>query len=261
MPDPAYRPEQPSLVNVRRKLDRAEEKLDLLEPEVFAYNNGDFHSVPRDPEQEGEWFIVRINIAEPPDQSWGLLVSEFLHLTRSALDNLVWQLVLANDAVPWCRNQFPIYTKAGKPSSARRLAGMLRGVSPDHAALIKELQPYTGGHIHALTKRALTWLADLSNTDKHRYLHPAVAVLDPQKVMQVTVKCSHPVVDHRSTPGLLYDGAEVFAIRTAPEASVHMEGEVPVEVAFGDPQVTTSLLEGIHQQVGRVVERFAPAFD
>src|SRR5438105_3861461 len=145
MPDPAYRPEQPSLVNVRRKLDRAEEKLDLLEPEVFAYNNGDFHSVPRDPEQEGEWFIVRINIAEPPDQSWGLLVSEFLHLTRSALDNLVWQLVLANDAVPWCRNQFPIYTKAGKPSSARRLAGMLRGVSPDHAALIKELQPYTGG--------------------------------------------------------------------------------------------------------------------
>lgn len=257
----AYSPEQPSLVGVRRKLDRAEEKLDVLGEEVGTYNEGDFHSVPDDAEQQGEWFVMRIRIEKPPEPHWGLLVSEFLHLTRSALDNLVWQLVLVNSKTPWCRNQFPIYTKPDKPPSAKRLGEMFRGVDDAHRAFIEELQPYTGWHIHMRPKRALYWLAGLSNTDKHRYLHPSVAVLDPDKVMQVVVQCSHPILDHRSTPGLLYDGAEVFALRTSPEADVQMEGEVPFDVAFGHPQVTTSLLDGIHQEVVRIVERFASEFD
>lgn len=258
MPDPEYRPDQPSLEGVRLKLDRAEGKLDRLTDEVSAYNKGGFHSVPDEPEQQGEWFIARVNIAKPPDRQWGLLVSEFLHLTRSALDNLVWQLVLVNEREPWCKNQFPIYTK--RVPSKGRLDEMLRGVDPDHRAFIEEMQPYQGWHIHRRPKAALSRLVDLSNTDKHRYLHPALAIIDPQKIMEVAVTCSHPILDHRFSAGLLYDGAEFFALRTSPEAQVRMEGELVFDVAFSDPQATPALLEGIHGEITRIVERFSSAF-
>jgi hypothetical protein len=257
---PEYLSEGPSLVNVRRKLDRAEQHLDRLEAAVAPYNNGDFHSVS-DLKREGEWLVCRLAVAKAPDPEWGLWVGEFLHNTRSALDNLVWQLVLANDETPWCKNQFPIFTKPWGVPNKKRIGEMLRGVGADERAFIEELQPNRGGHIHRVTKRALAVLANLSNIDKHRYLNPAFGVIDPQEPTHVKVRSSHPVDEIRPSAGFLYDGAEVIAVRTAPEARVVVEGKLTIEVAFGEPGVTVSLLDGIHQQVVHVVERLASAFD
>ena len=189
------------------------------------------------------------------------MVGEFLHNTRSALDNLVWQLVLRSGATPSNRNQFPIFTDPARPPAQGRLDTMLRGVSADHRTVIEELQPYRGGHIHRLAKRALTILANLSNIDKHRYLHPAFGVIDPQNPAQAKIRSTHPLLEQRISPGLLYDGAEILAIRVAPEAKVIVEGKLTMDVAFGEPGVTVSLLDGVHQQAVRVVERFQPAFD
>jgi hypothetical protein len=257
-----FLPSEPSLSGVFLKLDRAEHHLDRLEAEVGRYNAAKPYSVPEqlEPATDG-WFVARLHITESPDAGWGLRVGEFLHNTRSALDNLVWQLVLLNQREPWDKNQFPIYTNAAKPPSRRRLDDMLRGVGTDERTFIEELQPYLGEHLHRRTRVALKWLVTLSNTDKHRYLHPAVGVLDPLKVSTTTVASTHPMTDNRSsTHHLLQDGAELLAIRTSPDARVVMEGEVAFDVAFGHPQVTVSLLDGIHEQVGRVIERFASAF-
>jgi hypothetical protein len=104
-------------------------------------------------------------------------------------------------------------------------------------------------------------LVNLSNTDKHRYMTPAYGVIDPQNPAHVRIRSSHPLTGHRQSSGFLYDGAEIVAIRTAPEARVIVEGNLTLDVAFGESGVTVSLLDGVHQQVARVVERFAPAFD
>lgn len=257
---PEYLSEGPSLVNVHRKLDRAEEHLDRLEAAVKPYNNGNFHSV-RDAEREGDWTVFRLAVAKPPDPEWGLWVGEFLHNTRSALDNLVYQLVLLNEETPWEKNQFPIFIRPWGFPNTKRIGEMLRGVSDEHRAMIEELQPNRGPHIHHLAKRALTYLANLSNIDKHRYMNPAMGVVDPQNPSHVRVRSTHPVEDFRVSSGFLYDGAEIVALKTVPEASVIVDGKMTIEVAFGEPGVTVSLLDGIHQQVVRVVERFASAFD
>jgi hypothetical protein len=115
---PEYLSEGPSLVNVRRKLDRAEQHLDRLEAAVAPYNSGNFYSVG-DLKREGEWLVCRLKVKQAPDPEWGLWVGEFLHNTRSALDNLVWQLVLANDATPGCKTSSPSSPNPGaRPTRA-----------------------------------------------------------------------------------------------------------------------------------------------
>ena len=139
-------PEPPSLDGIQMKLARAEEHLDFLEAQVAAHNKRKLYSVADRPEQHNDWFIVRVSVAEEPDPRWGVIVGEFLHNTRTALDNLVWQLVLVNERTPSHKNQFPIFTKpAGRLGRRQeRLNEMLRGVSAEHRAAIEELQGTSG---------------------------------------------------------------------------------------------------------------------
>ena len=140
---------------------------------------------------------------------------------------------------------------------------MLRGVADGHRASIEELQPYTGLHIHRNVKIALRSLAHLSNTDKHRYLHPAIGVLDPLERTLAHVESTHRILEHRVGGGLLHDGAEVLAVRTSasPEAGVRMQGRIAHDVAFGEPWATLNALDGMHEQVRGIVESFASAFE
>jgi hypothetical protein len=255
-----------SLSGVRMKLDRAEQHLDALEAEVAPYNARGPYSV-RPLEADGDWWVARLTVTEPPDPRWALIVGDFLHNARSALDNLVWQLVLVNGAEPSFRNQFPIFADTPASENARvkrhaRIREMLAGVGADEVAFICELQPYTGPHVHRNAKTALRWLAKLSNTDKHRYLHPALGVHDPTQVSRTQVRCSRPILEHRSSAdAMLQDGAELLAVRTGADAKVIMEGGVAFDVAFGEPVVTVSFLDGIHEQVSRIVDHFAPLFE
>jgi hypothetical protein len=171
-----YRPDEPSLMGPRLKFDRAKEHLNQVEKALVSYVESDPYDIPDKPEREGEWTIIRLcAIRTLPDPRWGVQIGEFLHDLRSALDNLVWQLVLLNGEEPWDKNQFPIYNR--NVPSRHRLDEMLRGVRPDHRTQIEDLQPCYGEHVHRQTKAGLAWLAILSNIDKHRFLHPTIAVL------------------------------------------------------------------------------------
>ena len=171
-----YRPDEPSLVGPRLKFERAEEQLSRVEKALVEYLDTDPCDIPDEPERKGEWAIIRLRaIRTLPDPRWGVRIGEFLHDLRSALDNLVWQLVLLNGETPWCKNQFPIYTE--RAPSQHRLDEMLRGVRADHRAQIEDLQAYHGEHVHVQIKAALAWLALLSNIDKHRFMHPILTVL------------------------------------------------------------------------------------
>src|SRR5713101_158737 len=97
-----------------------------------------------------------------------LIAGEVAHQLRSALDHLVWQLVIANTGQPpqGTRSQFPIFkTEAGYD---QRAADMIEGVSANAATRIRAAQPF---HAGAHAERVLTWVVhELNNTDKHRII-------------------------------------------------------------------------------------------
>jgi hypothetical protein len=109
---------------------------------------------------------------EPSPLHLGAIVGDFLHNLRCVLDHLVWQLVVLNGQKPGDHNQFPI---SDTPGAYKKKAGRyLRGVAADHRALIETFQPY---HLEDdAASHYLAVLRDLSNIDKHRFVHPVVIV-------------------------------------------------------------------------------------
>ena len=120
-----------------------------------------------------EAFVARDD-PEPSPLHLGVIVGDFLHNLRCVLDHLVWQLVELNGVKPGDHNQFPIFDT---PAAYNEKAGRyLRGVASDHRALIEGFQPY---HLDGdPTRHYLAVLRDLSNIDKHRFVHPVVTVGD-----------------------------------------------------------------------------------
>ena len=131
----------------------------------------------------------------PPE--WGIPISEFAHALRTALDNLLWQLILARGGTPVPKvTQFPINEEEadfnGKPKRrprpgepAWRTEGdrLTHGISTVDRAFIEAAQPfkaranvaYPAWANNAARAHPLAMLADLTNIDKHRYIHVAYA--------------------------------------------------------------------------------------
>jgi hypothetical protein len=252
-----------SLSDCFLRLDRAEKHLEVLYEQVPAYIESYPYELSGEFEVKGEWRIARFWIRKPPDPQWAILVSEFVHHLRAALDNLIWQLVLLNEAEPWDRNQFPVYTK--RAPGPRRMDDMLRGVSAEHRAVIEDLQPYKlpGSPI----KRALARLVELSNIDKHRSLHPTLTWSReaPMPTVSVTPPSAKLNLEVHHRQGPLHDGADVYwyRLKTSEKAQVHVEGFLPVEVAFGETAtggVGGDALDELRLRVLGIAEHFGRDF-
>lgn len=140
---------------------------------------------------------------------------------------------------------------------------MLRGVSPAHRAVIEEVQPYLGPHLHRQIRVALAWLVLLSNIDKHRFMHPTLAVRREGEATAEILPDSTPRsgVEIVWTAGPLYDGAELMRWRvTTANSEVKMGGQITFAIAFGERRVDLNLLDAVRERVGQVVQRFAPDF-
>lgn len=118
---------------------------------------------------------------DPPSLEAGVDVGAFAHLMRSAIDNLLWQLILARGGKPRTTfgpkrsglrpTQFPIYEQ--EADFLAKAKGETRGVLPEDLAVIERAQPYKAG---ALAKwHPLAMLGHLNNVDKHRFVHPSFA--------------------------------------------------------------------------------------
>jgi hypothetical protein len=123
-----------------------------------------------------EEFLARDDPAPSP-LHLGVIVGDFLHNLRCVLDHLVWQLVELNGQEPTNHNQFPIFDK--RANYKAKAGRYLRGVAADHQALIETFQPY---RLNGDPKYDyLAMLRDLSNIDKHRFVHPVVIVGEGEK--------------------------------------------------------------------------------
>jgi hypothetical protein len=134
---------------------------------------------------------VIVNNPIPPEVP--LLIGDCLQNLRTALDYLVWELVLAAKGTPNKKNEFPICTSKDLfEESLKR--GRLDGVPVLAKTAIERLQPYNTGND---PMKARLWVLNhLTNINKHRrLLLTTIGVrfsLDPRLS---TVSYGEPIID------------------------------------------------------------------
>ncbi len=165
------------LDNIDAKLERAEQHITDLQIEVETLlNAAPYRTITdEDPEELRAFDNMLAGIVIPPRIS--ILAGEAIHQTRSALDHLASELVLANHGTISNETQFPIYPY--RPSTEKESAPYerrMQGMTISAKALIDTLQPCNGPDPD---DHPLTILKRLNNRDKHRALLVAIAVTRP----------------------------------------------------------------------------------
>ncbi len=175
-----------SLINSRRKLDRAEEHRNAL----AAYSHGIFEVESNKPglgvrfeEATSEYvlFVNRMPDLYPVFVRAAMFASDTVHNLRAALDYLVYDLAVAHTKGNIRDSkalQFPIIDKPAKWPGVLR--GTLAEIDSRHSAIIEAVQPFNTFHDEVsvgLYFHPLAYLRDWSNSDKHR-CHAVVVVPD-----------------------------------------------------------------------------------
>ena len=152
------------MVGVNAKINRAREDLQTLEADMAALC--EYERRRRVFEIKQGWpVIVSENIPEAPI-GYSIRIGEIAYNLRSALDHLVWQLVIYNRETPTRRTAFPVFSKKAqfRRWAKRRLDEMTQG----QIEVIKLVQPFgkdngVGPHLWMLNS--------ICNIDKHRHLN------------------------------------------------------------------------------------------
>lgn len=209
-----------SLEGVKLKLVRAEEHLCLLDQKVKEYFNRDPLEVVK--KTDGEFVRAILHIREQPPPYLGVIIGDYLHNMRSALDHLFWQLL--NFPLPGGiranRLNFPIFIEEVAYLEAINSNGLSRCVSKDALAIIEGMQPYHGGD--QANMHALWFIHELSNRDKHRMLHTTAgtAICDD---VALTGTMNTEFFSGIINPGVLNDGTELFRVPLALDAAGRMD--------------------------------------
>jgi hypothetical protein len=116
--------------------------------------------------QEWEDGRKQLVMREPIPITFSLLIGDCLQNLRTALDYLVWELVLSGNGAPGPRNQWPICKTKGAFGKDRGHA--LHGVPEAAIIEIERLQPYNIARNIEMTQAYV--LNELTNINKHRHL-------------------------------------------------------------------------------------------
>ena len=192
---------QYAIEGIKGKVTRAEDGLGLLRDEMRQFCGELQESVQHEVrvDRDEQVWVYRGETPSVPIE-WSIMTGEILYNLRSALDHLVWELVLANGQTPGPHSAFPIVDRESAWVSRRDRD--LRGLSEPAIARIRLLQPYGGGLNLPFDVLALLYLHTLCNIDKHRHL-----VLGA-----INVDLGRPIIDADPPPvkglaGSVYSGA------------------------------------------------------
>jgi hypothetical protein len=249
------------------------EELATLIPE---YSEAHPYGLRIDTESDPTWRIGRIEIPDAPLTEWGVIVGDFAHNLRSALDHLVYQLAILNECDPEkMGTQFPIFTaeddylrvsfrgrRKGKLSSRD---SQLWGVSDAHKAIIDGLQPFKADKPKIT---ALAVLNRMSNRDKHRLVSVSHGAMQNRSVIANPADPATEVeIIEADLSGVLEDGAELFRyiVRPDPNAEVQMGFRAEHWFGFaGEPGVIPPLgppeLAALMADVAEIIGVFEPSF-
>ena len=198
---------------------------------------------------------------EKPDVpiEWSVRIGEILYNLRSALDHLVWRLVITNGDTPGRHNEFPIVNDITEWDSHK--SRKLRGVSSRVENMINRLQPYFGGMNLSFDVSAFWTLATLCNIDKHRHLNLVVAV--SSGVEPIVFGFNHAPL-HRPEGSLplrgLGDLGEIkrdMVLLCLEDATVDLHPSFQIDLRFentGEPEATAGTVPSILDECLKTVQ-------
>lgn len=250
--------EPASLKGPRLKLQRAKHHLDdLVEAIKRFYETDPYDGVIQDnPEtQRREFTVTR---ADPLPDELAVICGDAVHNLRSALDHLVWQLIIANGGKPNQNAAFPIWGSESKFKSSR--PGYAKGVSKQALDLLYGLKPYKGG------SDALWRIHQLDIVDKHRLLltvamrHESV-ILDLGPLFESANFPSIPIGINPAEKVAIEVGSVLFSAPLGDEA--HDKVKATFEVALSEPEIpiyepAPKALHELTSFVDEVIDLFAP---
>lgn len=250
-----------SLSGVRLKLKRAKVHLDALNARLDDADRGDLYGLVCEPDPQPGQYVVKVKKAAS-DEDWPLILGDFLHNLRTALDHLVWQLVKANGETPDRDNAFGIFLD---PTTFDGTAGNknFKGVHPQARAVIRSAQPFSPsdkwqtGRLHPLF-----FLRELEVVDKHRLIH--TITLSPEGVTLTFREDPDPAqVEMFDLSGrVLEDGTEVCRLTSDFQPEVEMDSALSTLVFIEKTELTPRLewgvLDAMRDEVERVVRLLTP---
>jgi hypothetical protein len=261
------------LAGIAAKLNRANESLDALRSDWRDTNNERPFRVAFEFDAQSEWHTAYIAGANTTPRL-SVLAGESLYQARSSLEHLVWLLVKANHKKPGRHNSFPIDTHGERdaflkhhqrPRRGRDGPGKLYGVSFKAAALIEQLQPYNTPSEHRRGD-ALRIVDEFARVDRHRTLHRTYEWTDPKTVRPLFVALPRAeIVGFRTLVRRgqrLRSGTKIARLRIKPTArqpKVDVQGDLPLDIAFGEPRSVLLHLKALYdlnKKIGQTIALF-----
>ena len=169
--EPAELPGVPAKRGFQLKVERALYHLKELEGSVDEWLERDAYTLREKPQAESGKKILSIEPLESVPSHFQLLIGDFVHNLRSAVDLLAFDLAWTGSRGPMRRlvaenSEFPVFWKrAPRESELRQRIG---AIDPAAQTIIKSLQPHNRPMGYATDE---LWMLDqLWNFDKHRGL-------------------------------------------------------------------------------------------
>lgn len=150
------------------KFERARRHLGVIHEAIDEFVSTAYEGSASYCEVDTGNYALKLGEIRHPDHGLAVIVGDFLHNLRSALDHLAFQLVRfpvedGGDKTPEDKISFPL---CDTPASFERSKWKVRGSAPGVEAIIEGLQPYS------VAQQPFLWLLhELNNWDKHRVLH------------------------------------------------------------------------------------------
>lgn len=257
----------------RLKLNRAKAHAESLDAEIQSWFDNHPYDVfgeyePGPPEQ----YVFKVRFLEGIPASWGIVLGDFAHNARSALDHLAYQVVLdGNGGKHEEQTQFPLVVS---PFDWAKQAKRIKGASARHVEIIESFQPYHRRDLYgyysvwAAIEDPLAVLSRLSNVDKHIVLNATPATIssigwDLYPVRDIaSIGSSHATVD------ILVDEGEMLRVdivSSGPNPEVKLDREETVEIRVQHrvdlgPDAYTLLNVPLKESVDAIVGRLREIF-
>ena len=266
----------------RLKLRRADKHLNAIKVAIDRFIASKPYAFVLEADPKPPNYIIVARVIHLPDEEWGLIIGDFAHNARSALDLLIYQLSqlpITDDKRH--RLEFPIFDDV--KGYANKVKICLAGVAPEHIAIIDSFQPYKG--LKGAYDDALGILHAINNTDKHRIINIVGAVGSFEGIGFGTGRVGTNIisgngigirVSHGSSvnfgddftysgvgDGIICKDHTVVAkltSNTPPQVKLHPYFQIAIQFGEGDPRVqgrpVVDTLTFIYDRVKEVIESF-----
>ena len=224
------------LDGIHAKIGRAGDQIDSLTADMDRFCTDIRQSIVREvcEDSDEQVWAFRSETPRVPIE-WSVRVGEILYNLRSALDHLIWQLVLANGQEPSRQNAYPIVNDESEWS---RNKYRLKGVTPRVEIIVERLQPYTGGINLPFDVSAFWTLHTICNIDKHRHLN--MVIVETSGIGPIVFGENHPPLNRPSTSPPLQGQGSCGKIEKGKvllrfnNAMVELHPSFQIEVRFED---------------------------